>query len=113
MSPKTIDEREYMSHVLYASVVGNFMYAIVWTRLDLSQAMSMVSRYMHDLDKGYWEAVRWILRYIRGTVDVGLVFEKDDHGKQECTGYVESNYAGILTSADLLHDMCLPCHRHL
>ena len=98
---------------MYASAVGRLMYAIVCTRLDLSQAVNMVSRYIHDPDKSYWEAVRWILRYIRGTVDVGLVFEKDDHDKQECTGYVDSNYAGILTSAGLLHGMCLPCHRHL
>jgi len=25
-----------------------------------------------------------------------LVFEKDDHGKKECTGYVDSDYAGEL-----------------
>ena len=40
--------------------------------------------------------MRWILRYIKCTVDVGLIFEKDDHNKQECTGYVDSNYAGDL-----------------
>ena len=36
--------------------------------------------------------MRWILRYIKCTVDVGLIFEKDDHNKQECTGYVDSDY---------------------
>jgi len=30
------------------------------------------------------------------TMDVGLDFEKDSGGKQECTGYVESDYAGDL-----------------
>jgi len=53
MSPKMINEREYMSHVPYASAVGNLMYAIVCTRPDLLQAVNMVSRYMHDLDKGH------------------------------------------------------------
>ena len=33
MSPTTIEKREYMSHVPYASIVGNLMYAIVCTRL--------------------------------------------------------------------------------
>ena len=51
---------------------------------------------MHDPGKGHWEVVRWILRYIKGTVDIGLVFEKDVGGKQECTGYVNSDYAGDL-----------------
>ena len=51
---------------------------------------------MHDLGQGYWEAVKWILRYIKGTIDVGLVFEKDSTGKQNCIGYVDSDYAGDL-----------------
>ena len=57
MSLKTIDDCEYTSHVPYASAVGSLIYAMVCTRPDLSQAVSMhlehVSRYMHDLGKGY------------------------------------------------------------
>ena len=56
----------------------------------------MVSRHMHDPDRGHLEAVRWILRYIKGTIDVGLFFEKHVGGKQEGTGYVDSDYAGDL-----------------
>ena len=74
MSPKMIDEREYMSHVSYASAVGSLMYAMVCTKPDLSQAVKMVSRYMHDPGRGHWEAVSWILRYIKGTVVVGQLF---------------------------------------
>ena len=70
-----------MSHLPYTSVVGNLMYAMVCMRSDLSQVVSMVSRYMHDPDRGHWEAVKWISRYIKGTVDVGLVFKKDTDGK--------------------------------
>ena len=58
MSPKTINDHEYMSHILYASTVGSLMYAMVCTRSDLSQDVSMVSRYMHDPDKGHGEAMR-------------------------------------------------------
>ena len=47
MSPTTIEELEYMS------VVGSLMSAIVCTRSDLSQAISMISRYMHDPGKGH------------------------------------------------------------
>ena len=46
-----------MSHVLYASVIGSLMYVMVYTRPDLSRAVSMVYRYMHDPDRGHWEAV--------------------------------------------------------
>ena len=77
MSPTTIEECEYMTHVPYASAVGNLMYAMMCTRPDLSQAISMVSRYMYDPGKGHWEAVKWILQYIKGTIDIDLIFKKD------------------------------------
>jgi len=58
MSPNTIEEREYITRVPYASAVGSLMYAMVCTRSDLSQAVSMISRYMHDSRKSHWEAVK-------------------------------------------------------
>ena len=36
MSPKMIDEREYMSHIRYASAAGSLMYAMMCTKPDLS-----------------------------------------------------------------------------
>ena len=56
----------------------------------------MVSRYMHDPNRTHWEAVKWILQYIKDTIDVGLMFEKDSTGRQECVRYVNSYYAGDL-----------------
>jgi len=53
MSPTTFEEREYMTHVPYASSIGSLIYAIVCTRSDLSQAILMISRYMHDPSRGY------------------------------------------------------------
>jgi len=81
ISPITIEERECMTHVPYAIAVGSLMYIMVCTRPDLSQTVSMVSRYMHNPGRGYWEAVEWILRYIKCTKDIGLVFKKDVTGK--------------------------------
>jgi len=80
----------------YASAVSSLIYAMVYTRPDLSQAISMVSRYMHDPDRSHWEAVEWILRYIKGTIDIGLEFKKDVASKQECIKYIDSDYAGDL-----------------
>ena len=37
-----------MSHIPYASVVGSLMYAMVCTRPDLAQAVSVVSRHLKE-----------------------------------------------------------------
>ncbi|XP_058202223.1 secreted RxLR effector protein 161-like [Rhododendron vialii] len=97
MSPRTDAERKQMAQVPYANAVGSLMYAMVCTRPDISHAVSMVSRYMHDPGKGHWQAVKWILRYIQGTVNVGLKFGRDQKfGDQLAVGYVDSDYAGDL-----------------
>ena len=92
--PKTEEEREYMSKVPYSNAVGSLMYAMVCTRPDISHAVGTVSRYMHDPGKEHWQAVKWILRYIQKTLDVGLIFEKDDMVGQHVVGYCDSDYAG-------------------
>ena len=79
LSPRTDEESEYMAHVPYASLVGSLMYAMVHIRLNISQTVSMVSRYMNDQGKGHWQAAKWILRYILGIVDLGLKFKRDDN----------------------------------
>jgi len=58
ISRKTVDDREYMSHIPFASAIGSLMYAMACTRPDLSQVVSTISRYMHDPDRGHWKAVR-------------------------------------------------------
>ena len=54
----TVEKCEYISHVPYANAVDKLMYAMVCIRPDLSQAVIMVSRYMHDLYRGHWETVK-------------------------------------------------------
>ena len=53
ISPTIVEEHEHISHVPYASAVDSLMYTMVCTMPDLSQAVSMVSIYMHDPNKGH------------------------------------------------------------
>ena len=96
--PTSQEELDYMFCVPSASVVGSLMYAMVCTRPDISQVVSMVSRYMHNLRKNHWFAMKWILQYLYGTVDVGGLFKKDCG--QSCVGYCDSDFAGDLASED-------------
>eukprot|EP01018_Ginkgo_biloba_P007114 Gb_02705 [translate_table: standard] len=70
----TLSRVNYMSKVSYSSVVGSLMYAMVCTRMDIAYAVGVVSRFMNNLGKEHWEAVKWILRYLRGTTAQALCF---------------------------------------
>ncbi|GJU28472.1 retrovirus-related pol polyprotein from transposon TNT 1-94 [Tanacetum coccineum] len=93
MSPSSEKERMEMSRVPYASAVGSLMFAMICTRPDIAHAVGVVSRYMAEPGREHWEAVKRILRYIKGTSDVALCFGDSD---LIVTGYVDSDYAGDL-----------------
>ena len=40
--------------------------------------------------------MKWILRYIQKTLEVGLIFKKNDMVGQHVVGYCDSDYAGDL-----------------
>jgi hypothetical protein len=94
-SPKTDKEKVYMSKVPYASVIGSLMYAMVCTRPDIAHAVGVVSRYMSNPGKQHWEAVKWILRYLRGTSDMSLCFIGADLKLQ---GYMDADLTGDVDS---------------
>ena len=96
MSSSSVKEHEYMIHVLYASAVGSLMYAVVCIRPNLSQVVSIVSRYMHDPDKGSLGGSEVDSTIHKRSIDIDWVFKKDFSGKQECIDYIDSDYAGDL-----------------
>ena len=56
--PMKADEREHMSKVPYASAIGSIMYAMISTCPDVSNALSVTSRYWSDLGESHWTAVK-------------------------------------------------------
>ena len=98
--------------VPYCSAVGSIMYAMVGTRPDLAHGIGVVSRYMSKLGNLHWEAVKWLLRYIKGTQDLHLVFTKAE--KLEIQGFCDSDFGGDLdmkrsTSGYVFTVACKPC----
>nr|GMD40766.1 Retrovirus-related Pol polyprotein from transposon TNT 1-94 [Ipomoea batatas] len=68
----------------------------VCTRPDLAYAVSVVSRYMHSPGKEHWNAVMWILRYLKGTSSLGLVFDRSSSVSTDIVGFVDFDYGGDL-----------------
>lgn len=95
-SPQTYQTREYMNKVSYASVVGSLMYLMVCTRPYLGYSVSMVNRFMANPGEEHWSAVKWILRYIRGTLSTCLIFKGSEVNGNLVNEYVDSDYAGSM-----------------
>jgi hypothetical protein len=94
-SPRDDKERDYMEKVPYASAIGSLMYAMVCTRPDIAHAVGVVSRYMSNPGRQHWEAVKWLMRYLRGSADVSLNFTKAGLKLQ---GFVDADLGGDVDS---------------
>ena len=90
-NPCTYKEKEDMRRVPYTSTVGILMYAMVCTRPNIAYAVGVVSRFLSNPGRQYWEAIKWIMRYLRDTSNLKLTFGS---GKPVLVGYTDSNMAG-------------------
>ena len=91
MCLKNPQEREEMSRVPYASVVGSLMYAMMCTHLDICFAVGLVSRYQSNPGREHWKAIKRIMRYLKGTMDYCLVYQGSE---LRLVGYSNADWGG-------------------
>ena len=65
----TLEEKEHMSKISYASIVSFIMYAMTYTRSDVAHSLGVVSRYQSNLGEAHWKVVKIILKYLKNTKD--------------------------------------------
>ena len=87
-------EEEYMKSVPYSNAVGSIMYSMIGTRPDLAHPVGVISRYMSKPTKEHWLAVKWVLRYVKGTLKRKLCYSRGS--EFILNGYCDSDYGGDL-----------------
>ncbi|KAL2240917.1 UNVERIFIED_CONTAM: Retrovirus-related Pol polyprotein from transposon TNT 1-94 [Sesamum indicum] len=80
-----------MKKVPYSNAIGSVMFLMVSTRPDIAYIVSCLHRYMSDPGRIDWDAIKWLLRYLNGSINCGITFSKSNQTK--LIGYVDSNYA--------------------
>jgi hypothetical protein len=90
----TEEEKKSMASVPYRSAIGSLMYLMVSTRPDLVATLGILSRFMENLGRTHWEAVKRVLRYVQRTKSYGLLYKRS--GNLEVVGFCDSNWGGCL-----------------
>ena len=103
-SPLTSNERSKMSRILYASAIGSIMYAMICTRPDVAFAISLTSRYQANPGESHWAAVKTILKYLKRTKEMFLVYG----GEEELVvrGYADASSKSTELIVDHSPDSC-------
>ena len=88
--PTIAEDREKMKDVPYASAIGSIMYAMLCTRPDVRLAISLAGRYQSNPGVNHWTAVKNILKYLKRTKDMFLVYGGDK--QLIVNGYVDASF---------------------
>lgn len=75
----------------YQQLIGGLMYLAVCTRPDIAYTTSALSQFNTCHDSVHWCAAKRVLRYLAGTTDYGLMFEKT--GKS-IEAFADADWAG-------------------
>ena len=78
----------------YQILVGSLIYAMTCTRPDIAAATSQVCRFMAKPDKTHWQAVKRIIRYLKGTI--GYALKYTNSGSLKLVGYADADWGGNL-----------------
>ncbi|KAL0561639.1 hypothetical protein IC582_002079 [Cucumis melo] len=66
------------------------MYLANNTRLDIAFSVNLLARYSSSPTKRHWNEVKHVLRYLRGTIDMGLFFSNKSNF--DLVGYANARY---------------------
>ena len=84
----------------YQRLVGKLMYLSCGTRPDISFVIRQLSRHNADPRKGHLRATKRVVRYLKGTIEMGLIFGREsaerwprDPSPYGLVGYANSNFA--------------------
>ncbi|KAL0396609.1 UNVERIFIED_CONTAM: Copia protein [Sesamum calycinum] len=91
--PPTHNNEILGPEVPYLSAIGALMYLANNTRPDIAFSVNLLARYSSTPTKRHWNGVKHILRYLRGTSDMGLYFERHENAKAtNLVGYSDAGY---------------------
>ena len=88
------DDSKLCDIVLYQSIIGSLIYLSSKTRPDIAYSVNKLARYCSKPSVDNLLAVKRVLRYVKGTLNYGLLYSKSKDNLIECVGYSDADWAG-------------------
>ena len=78
-------------HATYRSIVGALLFLSVLTRPDITEVVARLCRYMHAPTSGHLKDAQYVLRYLKGTAELGVTY-RPVSGPLVIQGFSDSNF---------------------
>lgn len=82
-----------MEGLPYRELVGGLLYLATSTRPDIANTVSKLSQFLNCFDNTHWKAAKRVLRYLKKTINFGLIFKRTD---ESLFGYTDSDWANSI-----------------
>ncbi|KAE9282446.1 hypothetical protein PF008_g27639 [Phytophthora fragariae] len=90
--PATSDEEDVNDpNVPYRAIVGCLQYLVQCTRPDLANAVRALGKYLNKYTRENYTIAKLVMRYLRGTSDFGLVWEKKESPDLHFVAYADAD----------------------
>jgi len=76
MSPRMPEEKLGMRVVPYRELVSKLLYLAIATRPDITYTVGVLCQFMENPGQDHWDMAKRVLRYLKGTVDMSLVYSR-------------------------------------
>ena len=80
-------------------VIRCLLYLTFATRPDLAYSVIKLARFASNPSLVYIRAIKRILRYLKGTRDLGIIYSNKNINLKYLSGYYNADYAGDIASA--------------
>ncbi|GMF61966.1 unnamed protein product [Phytophthora fragariaefolia] len=94
-SPTANAERETMRTKPYRSLIGCLLHITTCTRPDVAYIVTQLSRFLENPGQQHWKAAIRVLRYMKSTKDVGIIYISND-GKVMLEAYTDADWGSNL-----------------
>jgi hypothetical protein len=100
MEPNTLltehgpdDPQEPVNQETYQHLVGSLLWLCTWSRPDLVFATQQLAKWSHDPHMKHWKAGMRVLRYLKGTKDMGITYTKGLNNANRLLGWADADWA--------------------
>ncbi|CAG7719483.1 unnamed protein product [Allacma fusca] len=76
----------------YRQIIGSLLFLAKCSRPDISVAVSKLAQFLNCYGEPHWKAAKGVLRYLRGTTDVGITYQSS--GNMQLVAFTDSDFAG-------------------
>ncbi|XP_073949053.1 uncharacterized protein [Choristoneura fumiferana] len=87
------DKCEKSEQYPFRELIGALNYLSTGTRPDITNSIAKLSQFLNSSNEECWKATKRVLRYLKRTIEYGLVFKKTGKSLQ---GYSDSDWGGCL-----------------